>query len=199
MNVVTNKGGTASPSPFSGRGIFCFNMLPDYLAPNLKIVFVGINPGEYSNRVGHYFARSTNSFWPALFESGLLPERLTPHEDYRINEFGYGLTDIVKRSTPNASYVARDEFAEGARVLRAKLEPLAPKIICFVGLVGYRQGFDPHAQLGEQPERWRISRLYIVPSTSPRNARYRPEVVTWFARLKNLLDQGNRLKSGVNG
>ncbi len=160
-------------------------MLPDYLAPNLDIVFVGINPGTYSDRVGHYFARKTNLFWTALYQSALLPVPLRPEDDSRMLEFGYGLTDIVKRATPNASHVAENEFKAGARVLKDKLMRFAPRLVCFVGLVGYRQGFDPKAVLGLQPELWGKSHLFIVPSTSPRNAHYRPETVEWFVRLRN--------------
>jgi mismatch-specific thymine-DNA glycosylase len=167
-------------------------MLPDYLAANLDIVFVGINPGEYSDRVGHYFARKQNSFWTALYESGLVPERLTLGDDYRMPEFGYGLTDIVKRATPNASQVAGAEFVEGAKVLRAKLEPLKPYVICFNGKLGYQKAFDRRAAYGPQGTRWGRSHLYIVPSTSPRNVRYRMEIVDWFKRLKKYL---NELKS----
>ncbi len=163
-------------------------MLPDYLAPNLEIVFVGINPGAYSARVGHYFARKQNLFWTALNASGLVPEELAPQDDHRLLQFGLGLTDIVKRATPNASYVAEDEFKAGAKILREKLETLMPKIICFVGLVGYRQGFDKRAVLGVQPVRWGESHLFIVPSGSPRNVRYRPEIVDWFRKLKEFRD-----------
>jgi TDG/mug DNA glycosylase family protein len=163
-------------------------MLPDYLAPNLDIVFVGINPGEYSDRVGHYFARAQNLFWAALNQSGLVPVPLTPRDDYRLPQFGLGLTDIVRRATPNSSYVLASEFVEGARVLRAKLTPLAPRVICFVGLVGYRQGIDKKAALGEQATRWDASHLFIVPSTSPRNAYYRPVIIDWFCQLRQYLD-----------
>lgn len=34
-----------------------------YMAPD--IVFVGINPGECYDRVGHCVARNQNSFWTA--------------------------------------------------------------------------------------------------------------------------------------
>jgi double-stranded uracil-DNA glycosylase len=175
-------------SPF-GWEVFIFHMLPDYLQPNLDIVFVGINPGEYSNRVGHYFARKQNAFWTALNASGLVDETLIPEDDARLPQLGLGLTDIVKRATPNANQVAESEFLTGGKALRAKLEPLAPHIICFVGLVGYRQAFDRTAQLGAQAGRWGAAHLFIVPSTSPRNARYRNEIVTWFKRLKEYRDQ----------
>lgn len=167
-------------------------MLPDYLATGLDIVFVGLNPGEYSDRVGHYFARQQNMFWGALYASGLLPEPLTPNDDSRMPQLGYGLTDIVKRATANASHVADVEFAEGAKVLRAKLEPLSPRVVCFVGLVGYRAGIDRHALPGEQVLRWSESRLFVTPSTSPRNARYRPEIVDWFVRLREFLTEVKR-------
>jgi TDG/mug DNA glycosylase family protein len=164
-------------------------VLPDYIAPNLEIIFVGLNPGEYSDRVGHYFARKQNLFWNALYAAHLVPEPLTPEDDSRLPEFGYGLTDIVKRATANVSFVDKREFVEGGRVLRAKLERLAPRLICFVGLVGYRLAFDPKAKLGVQPERWKTSHLFIVPSTSPRNAYYRDEIITWFRRLKRYHNQ----------
>jgi double-stranded uracil-DNA glycosylase len=163
--------------------------LPDYLATNLDVVFVGINPGAYSARVGHYFARKQNSFWTALNQSGLVPETLTPEDDGRMVEFGLGLTDIVKRPTPNASQVSDAEFAQGGQALRAKLEPLAPRVICFNGLHGYRKAFDRTAQLGAQDVQWGRSRLFIIPSTSPANAGYRKEIVNWFRQLKVYADR----------
>ncbi len=162
--------------------------LPDYLAPNLDIVFVGINPGEYSARVGHYFARPQNAFWTALSESGIAPQALTPRDDARITQFDLGLTDLVKRATRNASQVRKEEFIRGGKNLREKLEPLAPRIICFVGLTGYRQAFDRKARLGLQTARWGKSYLFIVPSTSARNARYRKEIPDWFRQLKKFRD-----------
>ncbi len=163
--------------------------LPDYLAPHLDIVFVGLNPGEYSARVGHYFARRQNAFWRALYESGLVPDRLTAEQDAELVQFGYGLTDIVKRATANVDELGREEFIRGGRALRAKLEPLAPRLICFVGLVGYRIAFDPKATMGLQKATWGQAHLFIVPSTSPRNAHYRGEVVNWFRRLKQYCDE----------
>lgn len=169
-------------------------MLPDYLAPHLDIVFVGINPGTYSDRVGHYFARKQNLFWTALNASGLVPEPVGPEDDARLPGLGLGLTDIVKRSSGSATEVSVAEFVEGGRVLRAKLTPLAPRIICFAGLVGYRLAFDESARPGVQPETWGASHLFVVPSPSPRNAYYKNEIIAWFKRLKAHLDT---LKEGA--
>ncbi len=159
-------------------------MLPDYLAPNLDIVFVGINPGEYSDRVGHYFARPQNLFWTALYESGLVPERLTPQDDARLLDFGYGLTDVVKRPSARAEQVAAAEFVKGGRALRRKLAPLSPRVIAFVGLYGYRLAFDRRAVLGVQEMHWSDAHLFILPSTSPRNAYYRKNIAEWFRKLR---------------
>ncbi len=160
-------------------------MLPDYLAPNLDIVFVGINPGEYSDRVGHYFARPQNLFWSALYESGLVPKRLSPQDDARLLDFGYGLTDVVKRPSARADQVSPAEFMKGGRALRRKLEPLSPYLIAFVGLYGYRLAFDRQARLGAQETRWGNARLFILPSTSPRNAYYRKDIAEWFRKLRD--------------
>lgn len=170
-------------------------MLPDYLAPNLDIIFVGINPGLYSDQVGHYFARKQNTFWTALNDSGIVRQPLGPRDDYRIVDFGLGLTDLVKRATNSAGEVGRMEFQRGGDTLRAKITPLTPRVVCFVGLTGYRAAFDAHARLGVQESRWGATRLFVVPSTSARDARYRNEIMDWFKRLKAFLEQ---VKGGHN-
>jgi double-stranded uracil-DNA glycosylase len=164
-------------------------MLPDYLAPHLDIVFVGLNPGMYSDQVGHYFARKRNMFWTALRESGIVPRPLEPGDDVRILDFRLGLTDLVKRATHAAGELNRLEFRQGGEELRAKLAPLEPRVVCFVGLMGYRAAFDAHAGLGAQISQWGSTRLFVVPSTSARNARYRNEMVGWFEKLRTFLEQ----------
>ncbi len=187
---ATNKGGTASDArPFEGERLF-FNMLPDYLEPGLDVVFIGINPGTYSNRAGHYFARPTNLFWSALFQASLVSERLTPQDDARLIEFGYGLTDLVARPTANIDELTAEEFVRGGESLRQKIIRFAPRIACFVGIVGYRAAYDRNARLGAQSSPgWGNTQIFIVPSTSPRNAYYRPRVVDWFKQLKQFRDE----------
>ncbi len=128
-------------------------------------------------------------FWTALYASGIVPQPLEPRDDARVAEFGLGLTDLVKRATRQAGEVKKMEFEKGGEKLRAKIAPLEPRVICFVGLTGYRAAFDAHARLGAQASRWGTSRLFIVPSTSARNARYRKEIVDWFKKLKKFLEE----------
>ena len=124
-------------------------------------------------------------------ESGIAPQQLEPSDDARIVDFGLGLTDLVKRATHGAGEIKRMEFQEGGETLRAKIAPLEPRVVCF-GLTGYRAAFDAHARLGAQASRWGATRLFIVPSTSARNARYRNEIVEWFKQLKIFLEQVKR-------
>lgn len=169
------------------------NMLPDYLTKNLEIVFIGINPGTYSDTNGHYFARRTNLFWTALYQAGLAAEPLTPQDDVRMNTLGYGLTDLIARPTPNVDDLAQEEYLRGGEILRAKILRFAPRVACFVGITGYRVAYDKRAQFGLQSgsPAWGDTKLFIVPSTSPRNAYYRAQVIDWFKRLKKYRDTLN--------
>ncbi|SRR5579884_188112 len=158
--------------------------LPDILEADLKIVFIGINPGTYSAQVGHYYARSTNLFWPMLYESGLIPLRLTPEDDWKLVRFGIGLTDVVKRSSDSASDLAREEFEAGAIVVRNKILMWRPRIVCFNGLTAFRAVFSRNEGPGPKPDRIGESRVFVVPSTSRRNAAYpREQVLFWFKEL----------------
>jgi len=147
--------------------------LPDYLREGLDIIFVGLNPGLYSAQVGHYFAYKHNRFWPALSASGLVPQPVGPEDDARLLDWGIGLTDIVKRPTHGIHEVTPAEFRRGAKVLQEKMMRYNPHIVCFIGLTGYRAccGNSNHG-LGSQRERFAGTNVFVIPSTSPRNARY---------------------------
>ena len=162
-------------------------ILPDYLPERPDILFVGINPGSYSARQGHYYARGTNRFWWALHASGLVPVRLSPQEDWRVTEFGLGLTDLVKRATNSAADVRGDEFAAGRQVLADKIARVQPSIVCFNGLTGYQQFFQEHTRPGRQARRLYEAWVFVLPSTSARNAAYtRDAVLAYFQDLRAL-------------
>ncbi len=163
--------------------------LPDYLPLRPDILFVGINPGTYSARRGHYYARGTNRFWWALHASGLIPVRLFPQEDFRVVEFGLGLTDLVKRPTDSAAEVRGDEFAVGRRILARKIRRVQPLIVCFNGLTGYRQFFQEPTQPGLQTRCFEEVKVFVLPSTSARNAAFPSSVIlAHFQGLKACRD-----------
>ena len=53
-------------------------LLPDVLADDLDVLFVGINPSLYSAAVGHHFARPGNRFWPARRRLNISPALRVP-------------------------------------------------------------------------------------------------------------------------
>jgi double-stranded uracil-DNA glycosylase len=164
--------------------------LPDYLPERPDILFVGINPGSYSARRGHYYARATNRFWWALHAAGLVPVPLSPQEDWRVIEFGLGLTDLVKRPTNSSADVRGDEFAAGRQPLEDKVQRLQPLIVCFNGLTGYQQFFLERTQPGRQARRLSEAWVFVLPSTSARNAAYSRDVVlAYFQDLRALRDE----------
>ena len=78
--------------------------MPDVIAPNLKVLFCGINPSLYSVAIGHHFGRPGNRFWPALHKAGITPRLYDPREDASLIELGYGITNMAPRATARAAY-----------------------------------------------------------------------------------------------
>lgn len=156
--------------------------LPDYLSARPDILFVGINPGSYSARQGHYYARKTNRFWWALHASGLVPAPLSPADDWRVVEFGLALTDLVKRPTNGAAELRPDEFSAARAVLAEKIQRLQPLIVCFNGLIGYQQFFREPTKPGRQARQLDSVYVFVLPSTSARNAAYPRDVVLGYFR-----------------
>jgi TDG/mug DNA glycosylase family protein len=146
--------------------------LPDYLAPGLDIVFVGINPGVQSARAGHYYANPRNPFWLLLSRAGLTPQQLRPDEDHLLPSFGYGITDIVKRPSRGVADLTTADFRRGRRVLEKKLLACQPRIVCFNGKTGFVNFFGSAAftRFGRQEVTVGTSRVFVMPSTSPANA-----------------------------
>ena len=167
--------------------------LPDYLRAGLDIVFVGLNPGLYSAQVGHYFAYKWNRFWPALSASGLVPEPVGPADDVRLLEWGIGLTDVVKRPTRGIHELKPIEFRRGAKALQEKIEHYQPRIVCFVGLTGYRVCCGQTGEAGRHTDRFGGAQVFVIPSTSPRNARYSLERIV--AALRDLQEYLQRVRS----
>lgn len=162
--------------------------LPDYLQPGLRLVFVGFNPGTRSAAIGHYYAGRGNLFWPLLSASGLLPVPLTYHDDHRILEFGIGLTDLVKRSTPSSADLSTAEAHAGAVVLRTKLLTYAPRVVCFNGKGVYAWYTQSVVTPGLQTETIGETRVFVMPSTSARNGHVsRADKAASFHALQQLV------------
>ena len=153
----------------------------DVIGPNLRVLFVGINPGLYTAAVGHHFARPGNRFWPALHAGGFTPRLLAPHEERLLLDYGYGITNVVNRATAAASELTPAEIRQGGRKLMAKLRRFHPRVVALLGLTTYRVAFGkPGATLGPQPGGLADARLWVLPNPSGLNAHFKPAD---FARL----------------
>lgn len=158
--------------------------VPDVLAPGLRIVFCGINPGFRSAAAGAHFANPRNDFWRLLADSGLTPRTLEPDEQWELLELGYGLTNAAYRTTRGSSDLRRGDFAGAAERLGQIARELRPKTIAFVGKAAYEGTFRERPDLGLQERNLFETALFVLPSTSPANAAVPyEERLRWFRDL----------------
>ncbi len=149
--------------------------VPDLIAPGLRVLFCGINPGLYSGFIGHHFARPGNRFWPALQAAGFTAERLAPAEERRLLAYGCGITNLVNRATAAADELTADELKAGAGRLLKSAKRYRPRVVAVLGVSAYRVAFGrPRATFGEQPESIGPSLLWVLPNPSGLNAHYTP-------------------------
>jgi double-stranded uracil-DNA glycosylase len=162
--------------------------VPDVLAPGLKAIFCGINPGRVSAAAGAHFANPRNDFWRLLHDAGLTPRLLNPDEQFELPRYGYGVTNAAYRTTPGSGDLRRADFAGSAERLEAIARELRPGVIAFVGKEAYRGAFNERPELGLQKHALGATRLYVLPSTSPANAAVPyAERLRWFRRIARLL------------
>jgi TDG/mug DNA glycosylase family protein len=149
------------------------NTVPDVIAPGLRILFCGINPGLYSAVTGHHFARPGNRFWQTLHAAGFTPRLFVPAEERELIALGYGITNVVPRVTATADELTPDEIVAGGKKLRAKVRRYRPRFLAVLGVGAYRVAFDrPRAVLGRQPEPVGDTAVWVLPNPSGLNAHY---------------------------
>lgn len=139
-------------------------VLNDVLAPNLTILFCGSAVGEASARRGAYYARPGNSFWKALFESGLTPRRLEPEEYRSLRDYGYGLTDLAKSVSGNDSILAEEDFDRDG--LTAKILEYKPRVVAFTSKRAAKEFVGRKVGYGLLEERIGDAMLFVLTSPS---------------------------------
>jgi TDG/mug DNA glycosylase family protein len=160
------------------------------IAPGLRVLFCGINPGLYSGATGHHFARPGNRFWPTLHKAGFTPRQLRPEEEQELLTYGYGITNIVERATVAAAELASNELAAGGRRLRRRVDEYQPQVLAVLGISAYRTAFyQPRAILGQQPETIGTTWLYVLPNPSGLNAHYTPaDLARVFSEFRRTIE-----------
>ena len=165
--------------------------LPDHVRPDLISVFVGTNPGLRSAQIGHYFAGRGNMFWRLLHEAGFTPKRLTPECDYTLLDYGYGLTDVVKRPTRSTTDLKGNDGCGVKTRLDVILDDNSPKTVTFVGKMGFRlyTGNKGKLDYGYQSLKINESNVFLMPSTSGASfadTKYN-EKLYWYCMLRDCL------------
>lgn len=151
--------------------------VPDLVGDNLKLLFVGINPGLWTAATQTHFAHPGNRFYPALLRGGVISVPISPsagmNDEQRryLIERGIGITNIVNRATARASELSREELREGARELTARIAQWRPRVVAIAGITAYRVAFGRgRARAGRQDETLAGAELWIVPNPSGLNA-----------------------------
>lgn len=172
--------------------------LTDRIAPGVRVLFVGINPGVRSAETGHHFAGYSNRFWKLLWEAGLIPEPITWVDDRRLTEFGFGITNLIARPTPGIDTLAQAEYVAGWKVLERKIKKFKPAVVALVGVTVWRaivplldvedetRGALRHSACpGPQPVTVHGARIHALPNPSGRNAHFSyDEMLEAFRALK---------------
>lgn len=147
--------------------------IPDVIAPDLRVLFCGINPGLWSGATGHHFARPGNRFWPALYRSGFTPRLMLPEEQDELPRLGLGITNVVPRTTAKAQELTKQELEEGGRALADRVTRYRPRILAVLGLGAYRTAFGrPRTGVGRQPADLGATEVWVLPNPSGLNAHY---------------------------
>lgn len=180
--------------------------LKDRIKPGVRVLFVGINPGVRSAITGHHFAGFSNRFWKLLSESVLVPEPITFKEDYRLPEFGFGITNLIPRPSPGIDDLAPAEYVEGWKRLDRKISRYRPEIVALVGVTLYR-AIEPliagevdrktraamrsrTISLGPQPATIHDARIFVLPNPSGRNANFSyDEMLAAFKGLRRFINR----------
>ncbi len=149
----------------------------DLAGADLRLLFVGINPGLWTAAVNAHFARPGNRFWPALHRSGITPwlvdasGGMVPDDLAMLHERGIGITNIASIASARADQLSTDDLRVGAQRLEATVRRLGPQVVAVLGLTAYRQAFGrPKVAAGRQVERLGGAEMWVLPNPSGLNA-----------------------------
>jgi double-stranded uracil-DNA glycosylase len=151
--------------------------VPDLLPGNLRLLFIGINPGLWTAATGAHFARPGNRFYPALYRAGITKSLINPSDGYEEAEIaemvgsGVGISNICPRATARADELTVEELRTGAVKLHQLVEQRRPPVVAVLGITAFRMAFQqPKAKTGLQESPWSGTALYVAPNPSGLNA-----------------------------
>lgn len=162
----------------------------DLVGPDLRLLFVGINPGLWTAATQTHFAYPGNRFYPALRRAGIIEREIDcaagmdEADRAHLIARGIGITNVAHRATARASELSKDELVDGARMLRTFVRRHRPVVVAVAGVTAFRTAFaEPKATMGEREGGLEGSGLWIVPNPSGLNAHETVEsLADWYAQ-----------------
>lgn len=168
----------AGPMGFTQAELATFQdqSVPDLIGPDLRLLFVGINPGLWTAATQTHFAHPGNRFYPALRLAGIVDRELDrsgftdDDREYLIGR-GIGNTNLVNRATARADELTAAELRAGRCRLEQCVATHHPAVVAIAGITAFRTAFAaPKATAGEQSTGIEGARLWVVPNPSGLNA-----------------------------
>lgn len=145
--------------------------IPDLLPDELRLLFVGINPGLVSAATGLHFARRGNRFYPALQRAGLIDTDEPTDAAVQLRGRGVGITNLVSRASARADELDPSELLAGRQRLEEFVGEQRPRVVAIAGITSYRTAFVRRtAKPGRQRETLAGAELWVVPNPSGLNA-----------------------------
>jgi TDG/mug DNA glycosylase family protein len=154
-------------------------IVPNLLTRGLRIVFCGTAPGNESAKELAYYAHPQNKFWQTLVDVGLTPYKVLPREYARLLEVDIGLTDLCKH------YQGNDDKLPSVNktIFEKNIEKYQPAFVAFTSAKAGRSYCGQNARFGLQSKTINNSKLFILPSTSPR-AQWAWDISYWHQLAK---------------
>lgn len=181
---LTRRPTKAELATFQGASV------DDLLADDLRLLFVGINPGLWTAAVNAHFARPGNRFWPALHRAGITPYLVdaatgfTEGDRDSLLSVGLGITNLVPVATARADELTAAQLTAGGDRLRRLVRERQPAVVAMLGITAFRQAFGRrNVTIGRQDDDFEAAELWVLGNPSGLNAHETVDsLAVWYRR-----------------
>lgn len=165
----------------------------DIIAPGLRVIFCGINPGKSSAHTGYHFAYSGNRFWKTLWLAGFTERQLKPEEEQLLLDTRCGITMLVERPTKEASELSVGELREGGKFLTEKIERYQPAALAVLGKDAFKKAFrQSKVEWGKQAMTIGETEIWVLPNPSGLNRATQEKLTEAYQELEQALTMRGR-------
>ncbi|MFC0140660.1 G/U mismatch-specific DNA glycosylase [Erwinia mallotivora] len=162
--------------------------ITDILAPGLRVVFCGINPGKSSAHTGYHFAHPGNRFWKTIWQAGFTSRQLKPEEEMRLLDTRCGITMLVERPTREATELSGQELRDGGKSLVHKILHYQPDALAVLGKQAFKQAFRvSRVEWGRQLQTVGKTEIWVLPNPSGLNRASQEKLVEAYCELDTAL------------